>query len=328
MKWMPRTELQTIEIGHRTIIFTILFLLSIYLLWKLNGIVTGLFISFLLMTAVNPLVVALERWRIPRQISGLVVLLLILGAFASGIAALVPPVIDQTGAFLTQLPHLAEQLGLKLDQAFISSQLGSIPQNVLRVISSAFSNVLAVFAVLVISYYLILERKRMSKRLTVLFGDEEPEVESLLTQVEAKLGGWIRGQITLSLIIGVAVYIGLFILSIPYAVPLAIIAGVLEVVPNIGPTISMIPAAIVGFTISPLHGGIVILLYFAIQQLENYLIVPLVMKKAVGLNPLVTLISLMVGLTLGGPIGAILAVPLVLTGQVLFPYFYRKSAKQ
>lgn len=325
---MQRSERQTIEIGHRTIIFTILFLLSVYLLWKLNGIVTGLFISFLIMTAVNPLVVALEKWRVPRQISGLLILLLILGSLASGIAVLVPAMIDQTGTFLTQLPHLAEQLGFELDPAFISSQLGSIPQNVFRVISGAFSNVLAVFAVLVVSYYLILERKYIPKRLTVLFGDGEPEVEALLTHIEVRLGGWIRGQIVLCLIIGAAVYVGLFALSIPYAIPLAIIGGVLEAVPNIGPTVSMIPAAIVGFTISPLHGGIVVLLYFAIQQLENYLIVPFVMRKAVGLNPLVTLVSLMIGLKLGGPIGAVLAVPTVLIGQILFPYFYNRSAKQ
>ena len=85
----------------------------------------------------------------------------------------------------------------------------------------------------------------------------------------------------MSLIIGGAVYIGLISLSIPYAVPLAIIAGLMESIPNIGPTVSMVPAAVVGFTISPLHGGAVVLLYFLIQQFENNLIVPLVMRRAV-----------------------------------------------
>jgi len=87
----------------------------------------------------------------------------------------------------------------------------------------------------------------------------------------------------------------------------------------------MIPAAIVGFTISPFHGFGVIALYFVIQQLENYLLVPYVMKKSIGLNPLVTIIALMIGLKLGGPLGAVLAIPLFLTAEVLFPYFYSKS---
>jgi predicted PurR-regulated permease PerM len=87
----------------------------------------------------------------------------------------------------------------------------------------------------------------------------------------------------------------------------------------------MVPAAVVGFTISPLHGGAVILLYFLIQQFENNLIVPLVMRRAVGLNPLIVIISLMIGLALGGPAGAVLSIPVVLIGEVLIPYFIDRS---
>jgi predicted PurR-regulated permease PerM len=193
------------------------------------------------------------------------------------------------------------------------------------VISGVFSNALAVFTILVISFYMILERQHLSGWLTRWFGDSEAVIEDLLVRIETKIGAWIRGQIILSLIIGGAVYIGLISLSIPYAVPLAIIAGLMESIPNIGPTVSMVPAAVVGFTISPLHGGAVILLYFLIQQFENNLIVPLVMRRAVGLNPLVIIISLMIGLALGGPAGAVLSIPVVLVGEVLVPYFIGRS---
>lgn len=319
----------TVEVSHRTIIFTILFLVFLYILWQISGILISLFVAYLIMTAVNPLVAGLARFRIPRPLSGLLIMLAVLITLVSGIAALIPPVIDQTSSFFAQIPHLLQQLGVQLDQSLLSSQLGSIPQNAFRVISSLFSNALAVFTTLVISYYLVLERQQLSKRLTFLFGDGESEIEELLSKIENRLGAWIRGQLFLSLIIGIAVYLGLLALAIPYAVPLAIIAGLLEAVPNIGPTISMIPAAIVGFTISPLHGGAVILLYFLIQQLENNLVVPLVMQRAVGLNPLVTIIALMVGLKLGGPLGAILAIPLMLTAEVMLPYFFRRySSKQ
>lgn len=318
----------SIEVGHRTIIFTVLFLVFLFALWKLANILLGIFIAYLLMTAITPLVSWLERIRIPRQFSALVILFSIVLMLVSGIAALVPPVVEQTGAFLTQLPQLLSKLGVELNQSLISSQLGSIPQNIFKIISGAFSNAIAIFTILVMSFYLTLERRELSKRLTLLFGDGEQEIEELLMHIEMRLGGWFRGQIILCTIIGVAVYIGLIALSIPYAVPLAIIAGVLELVPNLGSTIAAIPAVIVGFTVSPLHGGAVILLYFIIQQLENNFLVPLVMQKAVGLNPLVTIIALTVGFTLGGPIGTVLSVPLVLTGQVLLPYFYKRSLKR
>lgn len=309
--------------SRKTIVFTIFFLIFLYLLNQVSGVIIILFISFLIMTAISPTVTWLEKWRIPRQLSAFVLLLLNLVIIASGIAALIPPIVDQTGAFLSQLPLLLTQLGIQLDQNLISTQLGSIPQDIFKVISAAFSNAIAIFAILVISFYLTVEKKQIFKRLTALFGNKQSEIEELLLRIETGLGGWIRGEIILCTIIGVAIYIGLISLSIPYAVPLAIIGGLLEAVPNIGPTVSMIPAAIVGFTISPLHGGAVILLYFLIQQLENNLIVPFVMRKVVGLNPVVTIISLMIGLKLGGPLGAILAIPLVITGQVLLPYLYK-----
>lgn len=329
MKSMARNILSegrhTVEISYKTIVFVALFIIFLAALKKIDGILVGLFVSYLIMAAVNPLVNALEKFKIPRSISALIILIGILFTIISTIAALIPPIVDQTGAFLSQLPKLLSQLGIQLDQSLVSSQLGSIPQNVFRVISGVFSNALAVFVTLVISFYMILERRNLSGWLTRWFGDSEAVIEDLLVRIETKIGAWIRGQVILSLIIGTAVYIGLISLSIPYAVPLAIIAGLMESVPNIGPTVSMVPAAVVGFTISPLHGGAVILLYFLIQQFENNLIVPLVMRRAVGLNPLVVIISLMIGLSLGGPAGAVLSIPIVLIGEVLVPYFMNRS---
>jgi len=315
----------TVEISYKTIVFIALFIIFLAVLKKIDGILVGLFVSYLIMAAVNPLVNILEKFKIPRPVSALIILIGILFTIISTIAALIPPIVDQTGAFLSQLPKLLGQLGVQLDQSLVSSQLGSIPQNAFKVISGVFSNALAVFTILVISFYMILERRHLSGWLTRWFGDSEAVIEDLLVKIEIKIGAWIRGQVILSLIIGITVYIGLISLSIPYAVPLAIIAGLMESIPNIGPTVSMVPAAVVGFTISPLHGGAVILLYFLIQQFENNLIVPLVMRRAVGLNPLIVIISLMIGLALGGPAGAVLSIPVVLIGEVLIPYFISRS---
>jgi len=318
----------TVEISYKTIISVALFIIFLAVLKKIEGILVGFFVSYLIMAAVNPLVNILEKFKIPRSISALIILIGILFTIVSTIAALIPPIVDQTGAFLSQLPKLLGQLGVQLDQSLVSSQLGSIPQNAFKVISGVFSNALAVFTILVISFYMILERRNLSGWLTKWFGDSEVTIEDLLAKIETKIGAWIRGQVILSLVIGTTVYIGLISLSIPYAVPLAIIAGLMESIPNIGPTVSMVPAAVVGFTISPLHGGAVVLLYFLIQQFENNLIVPLVMRKAVGLNPLAVIMSLMIGLALGGPAGAVLSIPVVLIGEVLVPYFISRSKRK
>jgi predicted PurR-regulated permease PerM len=112
-------------------------------------------------------------------------------------------------------------------------------------------------------------------------------------------------------------YFGLRILGIEFALPLALLAGVLEIIPNIGPILSSIPAIVAGLAFSPLMGLAVAALYFLIQQLENTLIVPKVMEKTAGVNPLVTILSLAIGFKLGGIVGAILAVPVVLLIQVV-----------
>ncbi len=131
------------------------------------------------------------------------------------------------------------------------------------------------------------------------------------------MGAWVRGQLFLSLVIGVLVYIGLFLLNVPYALTLAIAAGVLEVVPVIGPIVASIPGILLAFTISPVLALGVAVMYFVVQQLENHLIVPQVMGRAVGLNPLVVILAIAVGSRLLGIMGALLAVPLTVVLQII-----------
>jgi len=183
---MPRSQKSTIEVSHRTIIFAVLFLVFLYTLQQISGILIGIFIAYLISTAVNPLIVLLEKIKVPRQISAVFVLLAIPVLLASGIAAVVPPIVDQTTSFLVQLPRLLQNLGIQVDKNLISSQLGSIPQNAFKVIAGAFSNAIAIFAVLVISYYFLLERQQIPKRLNVLFGDGEAEIENLLIKIANK----------------------------------------------------------------------------------------------------------------------------------------------
>jgi predicted PurR-regulated permease PerM len=149
---------------------------------------------------------------------------------------------------------------------------------------------------------------------------EEEQVEQIINvsnRVENRMGAWLWGELILMTVIGVMSYIGLALLHMRYILPLAIIAGLLEIVPIIGPIISTIPAFFVAVSSSWFLGLSIIALYFLIQQLENHLIVPLVMKKAIGLNPIITLIALTIGGKLGGFLGILLSVPAALLLETL-----------
>jgi predicted PurR-regulated permease PerM len=139
--------------------------------------------------------------------------------------------------------------------------------------------------------------------------EHETYVLNLWQRAQKKMGQWLQGQLFLAIVVGVLVYIGLSLLGIRFALLLAIIAGILELVPYIGPVLSAIPAVILAFFQMPILALWVLILYIIIQQLENYLLVPVIMKKVVGLNPVVVIIALLIGGKLLGILGIILAVP-------------------
>lgn len=176
--------------------------------------------------------------------------------------------------------------------------------------------------VLVFTFYFILERGHAEKTLEEVFGPGIGEkVAAVLRVIERKLGYWVRGELLLMTSIGVTTYVGLLLLHIDFALPLAIIAGILEIVPMIGPVISAIPAVLLALAVSPFLAVSVIALYVIIQQVESNIFVPLVMKRSVGLSPVVTILALLIGGRFGGIAGAILAVPAYLVVQILFTTF-------
>lgn len=331
---------KTIELSHRTIVFTVLFLVLVWFLAQITPIIIGLFIAILLMTALNPAVNRLTRAGIPRPVAILVVYILLIGIVVFGLAWIIPPFIDEATRLVNRFPSLVDQaggwfssLGISgIDKSIIESQvsqIGRIPFDIVRFTVSFFSNIIVVFSVLIITFYLLAERRNLDRYLLVLFGDDgEKRAKRFVDHLEVRLGGWVRGEITLMSIIGVLTYIGLRLLGIPYALPLAIFAGILEVVPNIGPVISAVPGVVIALTISPVMGLATAALYFLVQQLENSLIVPKVMQKATGVNPLITILSLAIGFQLAGPLGAILAVPIVIVVHVFATEFlFSKSPR-
>ena len=315
-----------IDITHRTIIFTVLFILGLMAFKATWGILVAIFISLLIATAVYPLIERLEKLKIPKGVSAFIILLLIFVGLIASFASIIPPMIDQTSSFIRQLPALMEQIpGWELDPTIFTSQINSLPGNILKVAVDTFSFFIFSTTIFVVSFYIMMERANIDKRLKLFFGENSQKAKKIYIAIEKKLGHWVRSMIFLMLIIGVQTYIGLTLMGIKYALPLAIIAGLLEIVTSVGPTISAIPAAIVGFATSPLHGFMVIGLYLVVQLLENNIIVPAVMKQTVGLHPLVTIISLLIGFELGGVLLAVLSLPLVLTGQIVLEHLYPQA---
>jgi len=181
----------------------------------------------------------------------------------------------------------------------------------------------ALFAVLIITFYMTLEEDGMKKFVKSIAPLKyQPYLISKVKRVQVKMGMWLRGQLILSLILGVLAYIGLLIIGVDYALVLALLVAVTEFIPYVGPIIGGIPAVFIAFTQSPVKAGIVVVLYVVIQQLENSVISPKVMQKAVGLNPIIIILALLVGGTIGGFAGVILAIPAVTIISVFVEDFF------
>src|SRR3989344_671368 len=320
-----------IEVSHKTVIFTALFIAFLWVMYMIRDIILQFFLALLITAILNPLVTKLLKYKIPRAASVFMAYIVLLAVMGFAVAAIVPTLVDQTSSFITNLPRFMENVGVsalvsdQISQQFLT-QLGTLPAQAARLTLSLFSNVLGVVAILVLAFYLLTERGKLEDQLGVLLGEKKKEeLVQVMNLLESRLVSWAIGQITLMFVVGLATYIGLKLLGIPYSLPLAILAGLFEIVPYIGPIISAIPAVVIGFGLSPVLGIATASLYFLVQQLENYFFVPKIMQRSTGVHPVITLTSLAIGFRLAGIIGILIAVPVYITFQVLSKKFLLKE---
>lgn len=318
-----------IEISPKTILIISSLVIGVWLLGQIRDILFLLFISFIIMASLRPVVDRLVRLKVPRILAILliyVLLIVLVGVYGTFI---IPPLVYETVRFINNIPQYLEPITpyISIDFNTVVQQIAPLGQNVARATLGLFSNILAVFAVIVFSFYLLLERDSLSKALEVLVGKSlANRINRVLDKSESRMGAWVRGQLILALVIGQMTFIGLTLLKVNFALPLSLIAGVLEIVPIIGPNIAAIPAILVALTMSPGHVLVIILLYLVIQQLENNFIVPIVMKKTVGMTPLISLLALMIGGRLGGILGVVLSIPTLLVAQTIIQeLFWRRK---
>lgn len=312
------------------ILFTVLLIGLAFFLFQVKGILVAIFMSYIIMASIHPFVRILRRYKVPKVLAITLIYVLVVAAIILLVIPVLTVFVQQIQelykAFPAYLDRTTTALGIDFNTSSLNSLVGplagSAGQNIVGVTSKVFGGIFSILSVFVISFYLLIDRERLGKSVPELFPREYHEkIRLTIHQVEEKLGAWLRGQIVLSIAIGVITWVVLTLMGIPYAVPLAILAGFLEIVPTLGPIIAAIPAVIVGFAISPIMGLAVMLAYAAIQIAENNILVPKIMQKAVGLNPIVILIAILIGAQLMGVVGALISIPLVSAGIIIFRAF-------
>ncbi|KKR49689.1 MAG: hypothetical protein A2186_00035 [Candidatus Levybacteria bacterium RIFOXYA1_FULL_41_10] len=287
-------------------------------LWEVKDILIAVFIAYVLMASLYPAAKYLMARKVPKIIAITVPYLLVLAFVVLLILPLLPFFVSQIQALFENLPLYVKQssevLGIDINLTRINSYLNGsftgLTQNAFAVTGKIFGGVFSIITILIVSFYLLVYHDKLDRFAIAFFPRNlEPAVARVIAQIEEKLGAWLRGQVFLSFAVGGITWLTLTVLGIPFALPLALLAGILEIVPTMGPIIAAIPAVIVAFSISPTLAGITVLAYIGIQLAENNLLVPKIMQKAVGLNPIIVITTILIGAKTMGVLGALLAVP-------------------
>ena len=338
------------RVVSRAVLFTITVLILLWLLGQLTSVIVRVVLAIILAAGMKPLVDRLTARELRRQgwwtpPRGLVVLIVYVVTIAlvsiagglilqvvvvelqnliNGIPVYAPRIVAGVNNLLDTVPGGREMVA----DFDIGGQLSGVVSQIFNVMGQAvfvfrqviglLSGLLDVLMILLLALYITTDGPRIARYLRAFLPPDRHEQASRVTsRIFVRLGGWVSGQILLCVIIGAISWIGLTLIGVPYAVVLALVAGVMEAVPNVGPIIAAVPAVIIAALYSPWQALLVAILYIVIQQLENYIIVPKVMSRAVELHPLAVLLALMVGGELMGVLGAVLAVPVTAAISVI-----------
>lgn len=320
---------RTIEISSGTILRAIFILLLLWFLYLVRDIVLLVFLAIIIVSAIDPIVDWFQKRKIPRSLTVIVVYILFISVLGVAVGLLIPPLTSEIRGLGENFPTIIEKLSgyflIIRDYAVshnfqqqISNFTGSAAEKISQAGSSLFSGTVSFIGgifefivVLSIAFYMSVQERGIKKFTASLMpADHRDYISNLVDRIQFKMGRWLQGQLFLMLIIFALDYVGLLIIGAPYALVLALIAGILEIIPYIGPIISAVIAVAISFLHGPVTGLLVLGLFVLVQQLEGYVLTPLVMKKAVGLNPVVVILALLIGAKLGGVMGIIVAVPI------------------
>jgi predicted PurR-regulated permease PerM len=319
----PRTILVVLGI----LLATLGLLAFIYLAWH---VITWILIAVFLALALNPAVEWFERRGLRRGYSTALVVLLALGAIAGLGFLLVPPLVDQVRSFIDYVPQVIDDLtagrgpfGFLQTKYHIVDRVQSAIQKQgpggvlgitgagLAVARGVVTAVAGAVAIGFLTFFMLLDGRRLVERFyNFLPADARPRWQRIGTEIYKTVGGYVTGNILISVIAGIAAAVILFILGSDYAIALAVLVGVLDLIPLAGATLAAVLVSAVVFVELGWVKGVIIIVYFILyQQLENHVLQPVIYGRTVQLSPLVVLISVLIGAELAGILGALAAIP-------------------
>lgn len=332
-----KTNDKIIQISTGTIVKAVLVVLFFAAFYYLRDIVLVVLLAIIIASAIEPGTQWLLRRRVPRILAVLLIystaVMILVGAFYF----LFLPLLNQSAELLSSLPGYLGELqvwnplqdskilssgsavegfskNFSLSQIVeqINSTVTSLSNGFFSTASTVFGGILSFLLVVVLSFYLSVESDGVSKFLRIVTPDKnEKYVLDLWRRSQHKIGLWMQGQVVLAVIVGMLVYLGLTLLGVENALLLAILAGMFEIIPIFGPILAAIPAVTLALVTDGMTSAIMVIgLYIIIQQFENQLIYPLVVRKIVGVPPLISILALIIGGKLAGFVGLLISVPL------------------
>lgn len=324
-------------------------------LYMLRGALFPFILGGALAYIMHPLVTWLEK-RMPgrnrrpvlaRVLSIFIMFAVMAGLLAGALIVVLPPVVEQFRLFIDSLPVLIsdarvavenwnrelsgaipEEIRLQIQEAIQNAGVvlvgaaQGIMVRTIGVVSGALTIVIGLAALPLFLYYVLKDREKLVDGMVSVF-PPGPRVHArnVITVVNHVFSSYVRAQLLLGLVVGVLVFIGLTLLGVKFAIILAVVAGVFELVPIIGPWLGAIPGIVVVLADSPEKFFWVVLVYFGVQLLENSLLVPRIQSRALHVHPVLILVVIIVGSEVAGLWGVILGPPLVVAGKEVFDYF-------
>jgi len=331
-------SLNVIKIALILALLAVLFILRDLLLVILTAVVFA--------ASIEPIIKWFKQYRVGRLPAVIIIYVFVAIILIGTLYFLLVPLLNEASSLLTNLPSYVSSADLwsplgegtvigsqkfiqDLSATFsvqdivgkVQTVTSNLSAGIFSTISYAFGGALSLFLIIVLSFYLAVQENGIRNFLTTVTPfDNREYVLGLWTRAERKIGLWFQGQILLSIIIAILVYLGLTIIGVEHSLLLAVLAGLFELVPLFGPVLAAIPAVIIAF----ISGGgvtgalIVIAFYVVVQQFENQLIYPLVVNKVVGVPAIIVIIALIAGGTLAGFLGLLLSVPIA---AILMEFF-------
>lgn len=299
--------------------------ISLLLVWKALGAVVDVVIALVLTASLQPLVNSLHiKTKLPVLLCTLIIFLLLIIPFivigftvVLNFSSQLTQLLSRIDSTVSQLPligHLFNNFSLV---TYIQSHSGDILASSGNIILTVFS----VIATLILTFYFVYDYERLLNLFLSVFPyREKTKLKGLIKEVEKVTGQYIRGNIIISCITTVVIFIGLLILKVPFALPLALFAGIMDLLPLVGSALGAAPALLVAFNISPLLGFLVLILHLAYQQVENAIICPAIYNKALNLYPALGFLAVLVGASLFGMLGAFLALPVAASIPAIVSY--------